>query len=671
MKRLVRTLSLLALLISLAPAQKIGARTPYTTWALGPGWYFFLTQDAYTPLTEIDLSISGPEDFFFTPDGTLYVADTGNGRILRLGRDYAVQASYGEGVLDSPTGLYIDQDGTMYIADAGSDTIVILDRLGNLVSRFGRPSELLFGVDNEFLPRKIAVDARRNLYIVSEGSTNGLVVMNTDGHFIGYFGANPANMSLKMILQRMFLNEEQLAQFIKNEAASPSNVTIDFEAMIFSVTAGTTPENSIRRYTVAGRNVFPMTAGSGSFRDVHVSENGLVTAVDADGEIFEYDLLGMPLFLFGAKDQGDQRLGALRNPTAVERYQNRIYVLDKDKNAIVIYQSTHFADLVHDGVRLYMKGYYLEARPYFEEVLRYNGSFIMAYKAIADAYFKAGDYQNALVNYRYAEDRHGYSEAYWELRNAVLQRDLAGGILALAGLFVIQGLWKRFDRRHGWTNPLKTWFVGLSRRKWVDDLLFLFSFIKHPTDGYYYIKKKQRGSLGFALLIYLWVVIVRVSSLYLTGFIFNRYANFSQIRAENEIAYILLFLFLWNVANYLVSTISDGEGRVRDVVIGTAYSLFPYALFALPLVLLSNLLSMNEKLLFTFSFNVIWAWTGLMFFLMVKEIHNYSFGETVRNVFMTIFTIAIMLLTGYILYVLFFQLFDFIGALFREVQLRG
>lgn len=671
MKRILFSLGLLVLLACISLVVPAHAHSPYTTWAPGPGGRWYLTQDAYIPLTEVDLPLSGAEDMFVTSEGVVYLADTGNGRIVRLGRNFEITATYGEGLLKGPTGIFVDEAGAMYIADAGSKTIVILDRLGNLVTQFGRPTEPLFGKNNEFLPRKIAVDARQNLYIISEGSTNGLVMMNTEGHFIGYFGANPATMSLKMLLQRIFLTEEQLAQFIKNEAASPSNVAIDAESMVFTVTAGSAPERSIRRFTVAGRNVFPDIDGTTSFRDVHVGDGGLVTAVDADGWIAEYDLKGTLLFIFNAKDQGNQRLGTLRNPTAIARYGDNIYVLDKDKNAIVIYKTTNFADLVHDGVRLYVEGFYAEARPYFEKVLSYNGSFIMAYQAIADAYFKDGDYTRALLNYRYAEDRQGYSETFWELRNVVLQRYLTSAILVIFGLSVVQGVLKRLDRRYGWFEPARRWWSGVKRYKLVDDFLFLFRFIKQPADSFYYIKKKQRGSLGFALLLYLWIVIVRVASLYLTGFIFNPYANLSRIRAENEVVNILLLILLWNGANYLISTISDGEGRVRDVVIGSAYALFPYALFVLPIALFSNLLSLNEAFLYTFSLNVVWAWTGLMLFLMVREIHNYSFSETLRNVLLTLFTMAIMMLTGYILYVLFNQLFEFVTALLREVQLRG
>lgn len=60
-----------------------------------------------------------------------------------------------------------------------------------------------------------------------------------------------------------------------------------------------------------------------------------------------------------------------------------------------------------------------------------------------------------------------------------------------------------------------------------------------------------------------------------------------------------------------------------------------------------------------------------MLVIMVKEIHNYSFSETVKNVLTTLFTMALFVLTGYILYVLFNQLFDFVSAIAQELRLRG
>ncbi len=647
------------------------ADSPYLTWTLGASGGFFPSQDAYTPLAEIDLPVSGPEDMFLAPDGSLYIADTGNARVIRLDENFEIEAEFGADILRSPTGIFVDAEGILYIADAGSNTVIILDANGELINQLSRPTEPLFGANREFRPRKLTVDARGNIYIVSEGSVDGLVMMNTNGNFIGYFGANPADMSLKMILQRIFLNPEQLAQFIRNEAPSPSNITIDPQSLIYTVTSGTDSSQSIRKYTVSGSNIMNDIFGSNTFRDITVSDSGLIAAVNVNGTIYEYDTNGMPLFIFGGLDRGDQRLGLLRNPVAIERVGNDLYVLDKDKNAIVTYGATEFAQRLHEGVNLYIEGFYANARPYFEDVLNDNGMMMIAYQAIADADFSAGNYSDALAFYRYAGDQFGYSQAYWELRNSVLQRSLGSALGVLFVGWVVLSISKRVERRYKFLDPVRRALKSLQKIRLIDDFVFMFRFIKQPVDSFYYIKENARGSLLFALLIYVWIVVIRVLALYLTGFIFNTSVWSWQIHPEREILYTLSVFALWNTANYLVATISDGEGSFRQTVIGSAYSLFPYALFALPITLLSNVLTMNETFVYTFSTQVILMWCGVMLFIMVKEIHNYTFSETVRNIIITIFTMAMFLLTLYVLNVLFTQLYEFILTIIQEVGLRG
>jgi hypothetical protein len=671
MKKLL--IILLILVALLAVSLPVMALSPYTTWTLGPSGFLFWTQDAYTPLDEIELPVSSPEEMFLAPDGFLYIADTGNGRIVKMDEDFQIIAEFGNEILDSPTGLFVDEGGTLYIADAGKNTIVILDANGSLINEFGRPSEPLFGTSREFLPRKIAIDLRKNLYITSEGSVNGLVMMNTNGNFIGYFGANSAEMSIKMILQRMFLTDEQLEQFIRNEAASPTNLAIDQQSLVYTITSGTEGFQSIRKFNISGKNLFDEGLfGSRSFRDIDVSEDGLLVAVDADGHIVEYDQNGTMIFAFGGLDRGDQRLGLLSSPTAIERVGDDLYVLDKSKNAIVIYRVTDFARRLHEGVRLYSEGLYIEARPYFEEVLDYNGLVILAYQALADADYKDANYSGALQNYRYADDRAGYSEAVWELRNAVLQAYLGIALAVLIGAWILLSIFSRLENRYKWLDPLRTWAGKLRKFRLVDDFVFMFRFIKQPADSFYYIKHDMRGSLRFAFLIYFWVVAAHLLSIYVTGFLFSPYYSTAwQVYPETEIIYAILPILLWNVANYLIASISDGEGRLRHVIISSAYCLFPIVLLSVPITLLSNLLTLNEAFLYSFSTQIMWFWSGLMFVIMVKEIHNYSFSETIRNILTTLFTMAMFLLIGYILYVLFNQLYEFILAIIQEAGLRA
>jgi len=281
------------------------------------------------------------------------------------------------------------------------------------------------------------------------------------------------------------------------------------------------------------------------------------------------------------------------------------------------------------------------------------------------------DYPGALQAYRLAEDREGYSETFWELRNMVLQRSLSTGLGILVVGWVALSVFTRLERRYKWLDPIRRALRNAQKIHLVDDFAFMFRFIRQPMDSFYYIKQNLRGSLLFAFIIYAWVLIVHVVTLYITGFVFSPYSASWQIDMEMQILYVVLPLVLWNAANYLVATISDGEGRLRHVIIGSAYSLFPYALFALPIALISNLLTFNEVFVYTFSTQVMWFWTLLMLVIMVKEVHNYSVSETVRNILTTLFTMAMFMLTAYILYVLFNQLYEFIQAIVQEIGLRG
>jgi hypothetical protein len=257
------------------------------------------------------------------------------------------------------------------------------------------------------------------------------------------------------------------------------------------------------------------------------------------------------------------------------------------------------------------------------------------------------------------------------MRNVVLQNYLGTALMSILGLSILRSGVDRLNRRYKWFDPIGAWFKNLTQFKLIDDFVFMFRFIGKPADSFYYIKKDKRGSLLFAVLMFIWIAVVRVLSLYWTGFVFNPYASPSDIRIENEILMVFGIIALWITANYLVSTISDGEGRVKDVVIGTAYSLFPYALFALPIALLSRVLTLNEAFVYSFSQTIMYAWMILMLFIMVMEIHNYFLSDTLRNVLITLFAMALFVLTGYILSVLFGQLFDFISAIIQELGLRG
>ena len=90
---------------------------------------------------------------------------------------------------------------------------------------------------------------------------------------------------------------------------------------------------------------------------------------------------------------------------------------------------------------------------------------------------------------------------------------------------------------------------------------------------------------------------------------------------SRELLWVVLPIGLWLVCNYLVSTITDGKGKFKDIYCGTIYALSPYLYIALPLQILSNVLTQNEAFVYSYGFLVLYAWSAILFFTMVKHLY--------------------------------------------------
>lgn len=142
-----------------------------------------------------------PADLDVGPDGSIYVVDTGNHRVQRLGADGNAQVAIGgigqsegrfaqpPGTTDGPWGVAVGPDGSVYVADTWNHRIQKFDRDLNFVKAWGEPyipgqeltPLLLFG------PRSIAIDADGNLLVADTG--NGRIVKySPEGKPLATFG---------------------------------------------------------------------------------------------------------------------------------------------------------------------------------------------------------------------------------------------------------------------------------------------------------------------------------------------------------------------------------------------------------------------------------------------------------------------------------------------------
>ena len=141
----------------------------------------------------------------------------------------------------------------------------------------------------------------------------------------------------------------------------------------------------------------------------------------------------------------------------------------------------------------------------------------------------------------------------------------------------------------------------------------------------------------------------------------------SSKKLSKTIGILLLFV----ICNYLVSSINDGEGKLKDVYISTAYSLVPLIFFSPIVIIFSNFLTINETFIYQASNNILWGWSFMLLFFMIKEVHNYGVKETIKIILITVFTMVMMIASLFIFYVLIQQIITFFFDVLLEVKSNG
>lgn len=674
MKKLSLTVILLLLLLTLIPAFMVNADNgfyeneyPYDTYTVDYEGNLTFTQTAYTPVGVLNrnVSLSNPEDLYIKDD-LVYVADTGNARIVVLDYSGNLVREIGVGILNKPTGVQVSLEDFLYVADKGNQLVYKFNLEGDLIHTFSRPTEPLFGSASPFTPIKVVVGSGENIYVIGDGSTSGVIQLNYDGSFLGYFGVNLSSKSLIERIADVFVKP---GEYARNTPPSPTNIAINNKSLVYTSTPNTV--FALKKLDVNGNNILTTDNYNEEFNvvDLSVNDSGYLYAIYDDGFIVEYEPNGHLLFAFDIVSSNSNILGLIQTPSAIQidEYQN-IFVIDMGRSEIITYQPSSFSLLVHEAIDLYNQGNYADSTVLFESILDQNDNFALAHSALGKAYYQQGDYQNALSEYFMAIDRAGYSNTFWKIRDIWLKDKLNIIFIVLIAFVVLQFAYKQVNRRTAVFAGMHQKVKKFLHHPIVSRFTLVFDVMKHPIDSNYQIKREKRAkalSTGILLLI-----------LFAEYLLYLRYTNFlffngaSQIRVGLESAKFFGVILLFIFSNYLVSTLYDGEGWLHDVFHAVIYALSPILIFMPFYIVLSNVLTLNEMILLQIFSFFIYAYTGILIFLAIKEIHNYEIRETIKNIFMTLFTMLIIILIGFILYVFGSQLLNFVISWLKEVFFR-
>ena len=361
-KKLLSLLSAAAVAVS-AMTVNVSALETYDPYSYDRWGDAVASQAGYTAEKYVDGETMGcgslfePADLFISHDDLMYIADKGNNRIVITDLDFNFKKemkefSYnGETLtLKKPTGVFVDQyTDNIYICDTENDRVIKCDTDGNVDRLFTKPNSELYDQNLTYNPSKVLVDKAGNVYVVVKSQTKGAVMFNSDGEFLGFYGANRVEATAE-VLANAFWNligtQAQKDRRAKQTPIGFSNFDIDDDGFIFTVTDSQEVDTDlVKKLNPRGDNILDslgaadMTFGDippayysiyskkSSLTDIDLGPNGELNILDFQhGRIFQYDKECWLLFIMGGS--GDQ-LGMFLSAAAVESHDNHLYEIGR------------------------------------------------------------------------------------------------------------------------------------------------------------------------------------------------------------------------------------------------------------------------------------------------------------------------------------------------------
>jgi hypothetical protein len=157
--------------------------------------------------------------------------------------------------------------------------------------------------------------------------------------------------------------------------------------------------------------------------------------------------------------------------------------------------------------------------------------------------------------------------------------------------------------------------------------------------------------------------------IYETNFLFNGLIP-SEINIVEQIIGVFVPFGLWVVSNYLVCSIRDGDGKLKEVFQASALTFLPMIITFPILTVISHALTLNESFIYELIYGIGVSFTVVYLFIMVKEIHFYDFKPTFKNIFITIFTGIMLMAMTLIVVFLLGEVYQLIADIIQEVNSR-
>jgi hypothetical protein len=193
--------------------------------------------------------------------------------------------------------------------------------------------------------------------------------------------------------------------------------------------------------------------------------------------------------------------------------------------------------------------------------------------------------------------------------------------------------------------------------------------IVHPFDGFWDLIHEKRGSMGAATVIFIMFILTQIWSYTYSSFPFYL-PQWEYFNLFMEILPSAILFFIWCLANWSLTTLMDGKGKLGHIYMATAYALTPYILIRIPLIFLTYVLSSDELTYYRVFLYLSTFWCIILVLAAMMMIHDYSAGKAVFSSLLTIVAMMIIIFLIVMFFSLITQSLGYFVALYKEATFR-
>lgn len=606
------------------------------------------------------------------PDGNVYALSE-QGKVYRFNKNYEFTGIIG---ITDASGQAMNFTGAKGIYSPTVSELYICDTLHNRIlycvdyvvqKEIGLPETSLIPEDFEFNPARVVRDSDGYLYAVCDGCYYGAILYTPSGEFSCFFGANTVKATvlsaLENLWERLTMNDVKRAQIVKTLPFQFSDICIDENGFVYTCTSKGEGTGQIKMLSPGGdgilTNADSINFGEAetvrkydkvvdqNFVGIRADGDGLIYAVDKSfGLIYIYDTEGTLLAAFGGgMGQGVQK-GNFKSASAICLNGSDVLIADELNSSITVFSLSDFGEIYFKAQKHTIKSELTEAKPLWEEVLKYDPINHLALTGLSKAAYLEEDYASAMSYAKQCNDSTLYSKARVKSQNQYVSDNF--GWIFLIAIVAIGGICALLV----YTVKHEIHLIKNEKCKAP------FRAMIHPFDTFGEVKEKNIGSVLIAAVMTALFFLSSAAASIWSDFRYSSYSS-DTYNALFQLLQTSGLIILWTVANWGICTLQDGKGKLKEVFIVTAYSALPLILYNIISIPLTYLAADAGSSLISGLHILALILCGIMLSVGLMKIHDYNFFKLLLTALISILFIILIIFVVFMVGMLLVQFFGF------------